>query len=389
MTIDFKRGQSDERELLREQNLLLLQQMDLQWFGPEDEGRTEDPTDHKVRKSREEGKVAKSADLASSIVLLFCVLSLGIFGKYLLKGVGDILIFYLSEASQFDITGRSNLLALLVVQFAKVIVPFVAIAFVAAIIGNVAQFGFLFSTKPITPDFKKIVPNFGKFFSKSFMSGEAIFNLGKALFKVAVVAMISFVNIWIRLETIVGLLGQPIWSSFSFLAGTIFTIMIEASLVFLLLAIPDFFFQKKQHMDSLKMTKQEVKQEHKEFEGDPLVKNRLRERMREILSGNMIRNVPDADVVITNPTHYAVALQYDRSTMGAPVVLAKGEDHLALRIREIARENAVPMVENKPLARTLYEELEPGDEIPEQYYEAIALVLREIYEMNGMIEEAV
>jgi len=367
----------------------LLDSFDLQWFAPEDEGRTEDPTDHKIKKAREDGKVAKSPDVASAIVLLFCVMALGFFGKSLFASIMDMVKWYLSQATEFDIYNMQNILALMAIQFGKIIIPFLGIAFISAFLGNVIQFGFLFSTKPITPDPKKIVPNFGKFLQRSFFSGEALFNLSKALFKVAVVALISYLNIRYNLYKITGLMNRSVMESFSFLASAVFAIMIEASIVFIVLALPDYFFQAKQHKDSLKMTKQEIKQEHKEMEGDPLIKQRLRERMREILSQNMIRNVPDSDVVITNPTHFAVALQYSRDNMGAPVVLAKGEDHLALRMRALATENEVPVVENKPLARALYAELEVGDEIPEQYYEAIASILKEIYLLNGTMERAV
>lgn len=369
--------------------LILLDSLDLQWFAPEDEGRTEDPTEHKIRKAREDGKVAKSPDVASSIVLIFCIIALGLFGKSLLNSMGNILNYYISEVNGFSLNGRANLMATLVMQFMTIIIPILIISFIGGVLGNVVQFGFLFSSKAITPDPKKIVPNLGKFFKKSFMSAEALFNLSKALFKVGVIVVVSAVNIWVRIDELLAMLGQPVWNSFSYLVSTIFIIMIEASLIFLVLAVPDFFFQKKQHMDSLKMTKQEIKQEHKEFEGDPMIKSRMRERMREILSGSMIQNIPDSDVVITNPTHFAIALQYDREAMGAPVVLGKGEDKLALRIREVAKDNGVPIIENKPLARALYAELEVGDEIPEQYYEAIATILREVYELNGMLEEAV
>jgi flagellar biosynthetic protein FlhB len=159
-------------------------------------------------------------------------------------------------------------------------------------------------------------------------------------------------------------------------------LLIIAALLLLGLSIPDYLFQRWQYMESLKMTKQEVKEERKMYEGDPLIKSRLRQRMRELLSRNMAANVPKADVVITNPTHYAVALEWNKDTMPAPMVTAKGADEVAQRIKAIAKESGVPIVENKPLARALYAEVEIGDIIPETYYQAIATVLAHVYKIN-------
>ena len=179
------------------------------------------------------------------------------------------------------------------------------------------------------------------------------------------------------------------WVSFQTVASVAFAILVEAAIALLLLAIPDYIFQRYQHRQSLKMTKQEVKEERRMSEGDPLVRSRLRERMRELLTRNMIRNVPRADVVVTNPTHYAVALEWNRNLMDAPAVLAKGMDNIALKIREVAEQNEIPCMENKPLARALYAEVEIGDVIPEKYYEVMALILAEVYKMKGRKLEAV
>jgi len=157
----------------------------------------------------------------------------------------------------------------------------------------------------------------------------------------------------------------------------------------LVLSIFDYYFQRRQHLQSLKMSRQEIKEERKMYEGDPLIKSRLRERMREILTRNMMRAVPKADVVITNPTHYSVALEYRRIEMEAPVVTAKGVDHIALKIRELAQEHSVPLVENRPLARALYSEVDIGDAIPEKFYEVMATILAEIFKLSGRAAEVV
>ncbi len=361
---------------------LQLNEVHLQWFAAEDEGRTEQPTEHKLRKAREDGKVAKSSEFTSALVLLFGIAVLGLLGSQILKNALDMLRFFLGRSTEIDISRDMGLQAAFMSYFLRLVLPIMLVAFIAALAGNIFQVGFLFSVKPITPDFSKILPRFGKFFKRALFSGEAAFNLGKSIFKVVLIGLISFLNIRAQLPKLVNLIDSPFIFSFSFIAGIAFTIMVEAALALLLLSIPDYYFQRKQHLESLKMSRQEIKEERKMYEGDPLVKSRLRERMREMLQRTMLKTVPQADVVITNPTHYAIAVKYESLVMEAPTVLAKGEDRNAQRIREIALENDVPLVENKPLARALYQEVEVGDAIPAQYYEVMAVILSEVYRIN-------
>jgi len=362
----------------------------LQWFAAEDEGRTEDPTEQKIRKAREEGKVAKSADLTSSLVLLFAVITLAFTGKFMLGGMKDMMTFFLSRSPEIDITETAVLARAFAGFLFRIVSPIILVSFVAAFLGNVMQVGFLFSTKPITPDFNRILPRFGKWFQRSFASGEAAFNLMKSVVKVLIIGMIAFLNIRARIEELAGLLNSTPLSAVETVGGIAFRIMLEAALLMLAFAVVDYIFQRRQHRESLKMSKHEVKEERKQADGDPLVKSRLKERMRALLSSNMMRNVPEADVVITNPTHFAVAMQYKPGgQMPAPMVIAKGQDNVAFRIREIATENGVPIIENKPLARALYAEVEIGDVIPEKYYETMAVIIKQVYDMKGKRLEAV
>lgn len=361
--------------------------MDIQWFAAEDEGRTEDPTEQKIRKSREEGKVAKSSEFTSAIVLLFPIIVIGILGPYMLNQMSEMMNFFLSISVQSEIVGEGRIVKAFVLYFMKLVGPIIIVAFSAALLSNVLQVGFLFSLKPITPDLNKIKPDIIKFAKKSFLSSEALFNLGKSLFKVAIIGVIAYINISKELENIVGFLISGFAYSFKSIAVISFKILIEAALAMLVLAIPDYFFQRKQHTESLKMTKQEVKEERKTTEGDPLVRNRLRERMREIMTQNMLQKVPEADVIITNPTHFAVGMEWSRESMAAPVVIAKGQDNMAQRIKSIARDNDVPIIENKPLARGLYAEVEIGEVIPEKYYQVMAIVFAEVYQMDGKEQE--
>jgi flagellar biosynthetic protein FlhB len=353
----------------------------LQWFAAEDEGRTEEPTEHKLRKAREEGKVAKSVELSSSLVILFGIATLGLISSYFLKNVLSMLRFFLQHSTELDITSHGGLMPAFYNYYFKLTLPVLLVAFLAAFLGNVVQVGFLFSAKPITPDLDRIVPRFGRFFRRALFSGEAAFNLAKTLLKVAVIFVIAFLNIRSQLPKLVNLVDMHHMTSFRLVATIAFRIIVESTLAMLVLSIPDYMFQRRQHRESLKMSRQELKEERRMYEGDPLIKSRLRERMRDLLTRNMMRAVPKADVVITNPTHYSVAIEYDRLVMEAPMVTAKGVDAIALKIREIARENEVPLVENKPLARTLYQEVEIGDTIPEKYYEVMAIILAEVYKM--------
>ncbi|MBN2509616.1 MAG: flagellar biosynthesis protein FlhB [Spirochaetales bacterium] len=361
----------------------------LQWFAAEDEGRTEDATEQKIRKAREEGKVAKSPEFVSAITLLFPILTIAVLGKSMLTTCGEMLKYFFSAAIENDVTRDPQIVTVFYYYFFKLTLPVFGIAVLSALIANLLQVGFLFTTKTIVPDFKRIVPNFSRFLQKSFFSGEALFNLTKSIVKIVIIGLIAYLNIRSNLGKMIHFVHVPFMVSVSTLSVIALKIMVEAAVVMLVISLPDYMFQRHQHLESLKMTKQEVKEERKQSDGDPLIKRRLRERMQQILSQNMMENVPRADVIITNPTHYAIGIEWKRESMTAPMVIAKGQDNMAFRIRDIAREHSVPLVENKPLARALYSEVEIGDEIPEKYYEVTALVLAQVYKLSGRAEEAV
>ncbi len=371
-------GSHDQQQFLRE-----LEAVHLYWFAAEDEGRTEEPTEHKIRKAREEeGKVAKSQDLSAAIIMLFCAVTLALLSSYSYQTFQDMVRYFLSRSSEIDITEDGTLLPTFYGFFIRLTLPVAAVAFAAAVMGNLIQVGFLFTTKPITPDLKKVVPNFTRFIQKSFLSTEAIFNLAKAIGKVIIIITLAFVNIRSELGRIVNLASPSISQAFGVIAWVAFRILVQAAIILLVLSLFDYLFQRRLHREQLKMTKQEVKEERKTYEGDPMVKGRMKQRMREMLSRNMVRKVPEADVVITNPTHYAVALEYHRERMQAPMVTAKGKDAVAERMKQLAGESAVPIIENKPLARALYAEVEIGDIIPERFYEAVVAVLKQVYQMD-------
>ena len=358
-------------------------QMHLQWFAAEDEGRTEEPTEQKIRKAREEeGKVAKSADLTSAVMLVLAALTMATLSRWLWQTMLEMMGYFFRQAAEVDVRVDQVLTRAFYYYFVRLALPVAAVCFVAALAANVLQVGFLFTAQPLIPDPKRIAPNFGKWAKKSFAGEEAGFNIAKNIGKVLIVAGIAILNVQPRFGEIARLVDGTVYHGVLLISRLAFQILLQTAIVFLVLSLIDYFFQRRQHRESLKMTKEEVKEERKTYEGDPQIKQKLRQRMQEILNNNMMEKVPTADVVVTNPTHFAVALEYDRRSMEAPTVTAKGQDNVARRIREIAADNDVPVIENKPLARALHAEVDIGDVVPERYYEAVVAVLKHVYAMK-------
>jgi flagellar biosynthetic protein FlhB len=358
-----------------------LPPIDLQWFAAEDEGRTEEPTEYKIQKAREEGRVAKSQELIGALTLLLPALVILFLAPSMLRTCVEMLRFYFLRAAELDPIKDRIVARAFFDYLARLALPIVATAVAAAIFSNLAQTGFLFTTKPLTPDFSKVVPRLGRYFQKTLFSLEGLFNIGKSVIKMAIIGVVAVFLISGEWERLANLQTASLWTGFTTVASLAIRMLLISAVLLLLLSVPDMLFQRWQYRESLKMSKQEVKEERKMYEGDPLIKSRLRQRMRELLGRNIAVTVPQADVVIANPTHYAVALEY-RQGMEGPMVSAKGEDELALRIRRIAEEHEVPVVENKPLARALYADAELGEIIPEAYYLAVADVLAHVYRLN-------
>lgn len=351
--------------------------VDLQWFAAEDEGRTEEPTEEKIRKERyEKGHVVKSQELVSAIGLLLPALTIFFLAPYMLRTFVEMLRFFITRSFELDIKDRL-IFVLFINYFAKLILPVFGIAFAAALFSNIVQAGFLFTLKPLAFNFSKIIPNFAQYFSKTLFSANGVFNFVKSLVKVIIIAITAYFIIRSDIKKITNLETVNFMMSFTEISLLAIRLLIISALLLLVLSIPDYMFQRWQYREHLKMTRYEAKLEQKDYEGDPHIKQRLRARMRELLRQNIAVNVPKADVVITNPTHFAIALEYNVSLYG-PRVLAKGEDELALRIKRIAKDNDVPIVENKPLARTLYSEVDVGEIVPAQYWGVIIEILRRV-----------
>ncbi len=341
----------------------------------EDEGRTEQPSEYKLEKARKEGRVAKSQEISGALVLLLCVVTIIFLAKWFLNEIVIIFKFYFTQAGTYDVKNPTFVPAFFNV-FIKCVLPIALISAVSAVAANIIQTkGFIFSLKPIEPKFSKIVPKIGEYLKKTIFSMKGLFNVAKSFLKVGIIIFVAFLYIKKDLFFLVDIIDNgDVAGALGQVAKMAAQILITVAVLFLALSIPDYFVQRHDFMEEMKMTKQEVKEEYKEMEGDPEVKSKLLQMQRQLLSQNVRKAVSESDVVIANPTHFAVALKYDNAVADSPVVNAKGEDNNALLIRRIAEENNVPVVENRPMARELYTNLEVGDIIPEIYYKAIAVI---------------
>jgi flagellar biosynthetic protein FlhB len=362
------------------ENLLAI---DLQWFADEDESRTEEPTEIKLQRLREEeGQVPKSQELISALGLLFPALVILFFAPFMLRTCVEMLRFFLLRAVELDPV-RDRLTGGLVLRYLlRLTAPILAAAMAAALFSNLIQTGFIFTTKPLGPNFSRVLPRVGQFFQRTIFSMDGLFNLFKSVIKMALIGSVAWFLIRVDSKTLVNLQKAGLWLGFTTVASLAVKMLIISALLLLLLSIPDYMFQRWRFRERNRMSREEIKEERRQYEADPMVQERIRRRMRMLMTQNLETAVPQADVVITNPTHYAIALKYEEYRMAAPQVSAKGADEVALRIRRIAEENEVPVVENKPLARALFRETEVGDIVPQPFWEAVALVISRVSRLN-------
>ena len=344
--------------------------------------KTEVPTEKKRRESREEGQVAFSKELSSAALLAGIVLTLVATSPIILDAMRQLMsqIFRdLAQSEELSIdsifTLSGEILSIILPAFA----PFAAVIIFVGIFASVLQVGVLITFKAIAPKFNKISPLTGL---KRLFSSQSLADFLKSMAKLIIVGFVGYLT---YIEKITELNGLSVSTPESILIYN-FTVVAEVAgkivLALVAIAIFDYFYQRWHHEQQLMMTKQEVKDETKQTEGDPLLKARIRQIQREMSNARMMQEVPKADAVIVNPTHFSVAILYDRDVMTAPEVIAKGADHLALRMRTVARENNVPILERPELARDLYANVEIGDDIPERFYKAIAEILAFVYRLR-------
>lgn len=358
---------------------------DLQLFAAEDEGRTEDPTSRKRSKARSKGQVAKSQEIPEALMMLFGFWFFSVIGPYMFSEIFGFSRYMIGHLHEIDLSsgGLTSLLIMVLFTFFKIVLPIMLVAVLIAFLGDYLQVGFMFTTEPLQFNLSKLIPKPGALLKRLWISKMTAWNLLKSLVKISIIGYLAYQVIRKNYGTILLTMNWDIMAALFFICRLALEIIIKAAIVLLIIALIDYRYQKYEHTESLKMTKQEVTDEHKMMEGDPLIKGVIRKRQREAAMRRMMKEVPKADVVITNPTHLAVALKYDQAHMVAPTVVAKGEDLMAERIIEVAREFGVPIIENKPLAQALYEATEIGDEIPPELYRAVAEVLSYIYQDKG------
>lgn len=348
------------------------------------DNKSEKPTQRKLRKAREKGQVARSKEVSSAAVLLGGLLVLLFFGQKVLQTLEwemkNLLNFHVP--AEITVSYLSGIATGVGARIAIVVIPVLLATFLFSVAANVLQGGLAFSTQTLGFHLEKLNPKNGlsRIFSKN-----GFVELGKSILLLAAVGFISYQVVSEYFPLYPRLILMDVRKLFHWTTLISYQVFIRVAVLLAVVALADYLFQRYRFMEQLKMTKQEVKEEFKETEGDPITKGRIRRIQREMARKRMMADVPTADVVITNPTHYSVALSYKVETMDAPKVVAKGVGFLALKIRELAQENGVPLVENKPLAQTLYKSVEIGASIPSNLYKAVAEILAYIYKAKNAL----
>ena len=344
--------------------------------------KTEDPTPKRLEEGRKKGQVAKSQELNSAVVLLAALTGLYFLGGMLFQDLASFTVQIIEQSHSFVITTSSLRLYMLGWGrvFLSAVGPILLVIGVAALAISLGQVGFMINEEALSFKFNRLDPLQG---AKRILSKRSLVELVKGVLKISIVGFISYLVIAPEMSRMVLLIDTGVGDTFRFIGHQVFRVGLYTTLILLIMAILDYVYQRWEHLQSLRMTKQEVKEETKQTEGDPQIRMRIRSLQRENARRRMMDEVPDADVVITNPTHYAVAIKYNIETMQAPRVIAKGRNLIAQRIKELAREAEVPLIENKPLAQALFRAVEIGAEIPEDLYKAVAEVLAYVFRLRG------
>lgn len=354
-----------------------LEKFDLQLFSGE---KTEEATPKRKSEARNKGQVARSVELNSAFVILAAFFALKVIGGYIYNELAEYMGLILSHSATKDFTIEfvKVLFINFTIIFFKAALPVMLVIALIALLSNLFQVGFVLSFEPIMPQLSRINPlaGFQRLFSK-----RSLVELVKSIFKIVIVSYFVYRFILKTSGDVPKLISAELADSLNLAASLTLDLVFQISAVMIVLATIDYAYQIWEHKESIKMSKQEVKEEYKQMEGNPQIKSKIKERQRAFAMQRMMQEVPKADVVITNPTHFAVALKYDQS-MAAPIVVAKGQDFLAQRIKETAKDSKVIIVENKPLARALYSAVDIGSSVPPDLYQAVAEVLAYVYRLK-------
>ena len=345
--------------------------------------KTEKATPKKRQDLRKKGQVLQSKELPTNLILLMMFISVRIFGNNIYKGYSAILNMFLTQTSEYnlqDTTEIMRLLTFVALEIVKMVAPFFIVAILVGVLSTYVQIGFLFTFEPIKPKFSNLNPINGL---KKLFSSRSFFELLKSIAKVVLVGWVAWSSIQNEFINMMKLMDLSVASLAAYLVDTALSIAIKICFALLIISAVDYYFQWRKHEKDIRMSKQEIKEEYKQMEGNPEIKSKIKQKQREISMRRMLKDVPQADVVITNPTHYAVAIKYEPQKMGAPYVLAKGVDFMAKRIKEVAKEHKIYTMENVALAQALYKSVDVGEAVPSELYKAVAEVLAFVYNLEG------
>ena len=343
-----------------------------------DQERTEQATPKRREESREKGQVAKSREVSSAAILAACMIYFYFNASGMMDQLQEMIRWIFMESAQQDFTVRAmhRLIVGLALKTAIWMIPLLLTVLAIGLLSNVIQVGILFSAEPILPKLSKIDPIQG--FQRLF-SLKSLVELFKNILKMSIVGIVAYLTVKKEIIVLPALMDQSASGILAYIGRTSYRIMGLACIVLIMLAILDYAYQRWEHEKSLRMSKKDIRDEYKHTEGDPIIKGRIKRQQREMARKRMMTHVPKADVVITNPTHLAVALRYDSEKMIAPVVVAKGAGFIAEKIKEISKSHHIPMVENKPLAQVLYKLVDIDQAVPENLYKAVAEILAYVY----------
>ena len=354
-----------------------IEPFDLQLFAGE---KTEAPTSKRQADARKKGQVGKSQEISAAFVIFSGFLSIKIFGSAIYDEIVGYMIYIFGHLMQpLDTESIMRIFLGIMVVLAKTALPIMLVIMVTGLAINLFQVGINFTTEPLEFKLDNLNPitGFGRIFSK-----RAVVELIKSLLKIIIIGYFIYKYIMAEVLQMPKLISADLQFSMAHMSEVIMVLAFQICGVIMVLAVCDFVYQKWQHLQELKMSKQDIKDESKQSEGDPQIKGKIRQKQREMAMQRMMQEVPKADVIITNPTHFAVALKYE-SGMAAPVIIAKGQDLIAQKIKDVAREANVAIVENKPLARALYAAAEIGDSVPQELYKSVAEVLAYVYRLKN------
>lgn len=343
--------------------------------------KTEAPTARRREDARKRGQVARSMEINSVAILLVGLLTLRVFGPTLFASLADFMRFAVRDAAHIDLNADNAAICVRhgMQALGMLLLPVAAVLAATGLAVNFAQVGFYVSAEPMTPKLDKLNPLSGL---KRLFAMKSLVNLAVSLAKIAIIALVCYVSMRRMLGETVFLSDQSPRDILCFITGHAFTIALRVCLVLIVIAALDYGYQRWEHEKGIRMTKQELKEELKQYEGDPMVRSRIRGIQRQMAMKRMMAEVPKADVVITNPVHLAIAIRYEAGAMNAPTVVAKGARLVAEKIKKIAAENGVPVMENKPLAQAMYKGVKVGQEIPQEFYRALAEVLAYVYRLG-------